>query len=119
MLNKLTINFFRYLVVTALLFDYGCSKPKEDQRTGNLPTSLPITASTVRLVNLGGYPELEINGKTLTSLVHATDQGQIPSAVPTVYFPSTGKMGSTYNVPQEFVDSKGNAAVHLFKFPKP
>jgi hypothetical protein len=90
----------------------ACSKLKEDQRTGNLPTDAQMTASTVRLVNVAGFTDLIINGQKLTNFVLPTADGtRYPS--PTVYFPTTGTIGSTYSIPEPFLNGNDSATVQI------
>jgi hypothetical protein len=108
------MNFIRSTIpiFLGMLVLGACSKPKLDSATGNLPTQLQLSSSTVRIVNLGGFTDLAVNGVQLTDFVLPDIYGnRFPS--PTTYFPATGTLGMTYLIPQQFLDSSHSAAVQL------
>lgn len=98
--------------MTAMIVGGACSKAKLDQRSGNLPTNSVLTSSTVRLVNLGGFTDMSINGTRLTNFVTPQPDGTRYPA-PTPYFPSTGVLGTTYFIPRQFLDGNDSARVRL------
>lgn len=67
--------------------------------------------SGIRIVNLRGANELMVNGQQLTSFL-APDREDVYNQTNTrgtTYFPETGRMGLTYNIPQRFVNAQGFA----------
>lgn len=100
--------------MTALIVWGGCSKAKLDQRSGNQPTTSVLTSSTVRLVNLGGFTDMAINGARLTSFTPPLPDGtRYP--YPTPYFPATGVLGTTYYIPKQFLDANDSARIQLMQ----
>ena len=89
----------------------ACSKLKVDQRSGNNPTETQMTASTVRLVNLAGFTDLIVNGQKLTIFVPPFPDGTPRNPAPTPYFPTTGTLGTTYFIPEQFLDAGDSATV--------
>lgn len=92
----------------------GCAKLKPSFPTsGNLVTSQQITSSSTRVVNLLGYTDIMVNGKALTDMQFPQSFGQTIYPLPTPYFPTTGKMGQTYKIPQLFFGAQNTAQVTL------
>lgn len=91
----------------------SCKKDKSDYFYDNRPDTTVNGSSLVRLVNMSGGNQLIINGDTLTSfkiLPPATPGGQIPLSPGTYWFPETGVLGTTFNIPRRFLQS-GKAIV--------
>lgn len=109
-------NIQRYVIAIITLAVAGCAKTKPSFSTsGNLVTSQQITSSSTRLVNLYGYTDLAVNGKALTDMLFPSGFGQTIYPVPTPYFPTTGKMGQTYKIPQQFFDAGDTAWVTVLE----
>lgn len=109
---KPVINYYILLFGILLL---SCSKTKVDPlRNGQIPSN-NIPASSARLVLVGGF-DLMVNGKKLTNWLVGDAHGGGPEVPPnpTPYFPTTGKLGSTYFIPQEFMNGSGKATVGLY-----
>ena len=68
-------------------------------------------ASSIRIVNLRGANELMVNGQQLTSfqMPDREDSYGAGNTSGTIWFPGTGRMGLTYNIPQRFVNKEGFA----------
>jgi hypothetical protein len=110
---RLTIQQYLILLATALIWG-ACAKAKPEFSTsGNLVTSQQIASSSVRLVNLYGYTDLRVNGQALTDMAFPTGFGQIILPLPTVFFPTTGKLGQTYEIPQQFINAQHTAMVEV------
>lgn len=102
--------FFLTFLLTGL---WACKKDKADYLFRELPQQPPLTASTVRLMNMGRTAtELIINDTPLTSFVQPNIEGYFLDARPTLYF-QNGRMGSSYTIPQRFIGANGNAHIKI------
>lgn len=62
----------------------------------------PRKGSMVRIVNLGGYNQVQANGDTLTNYVVRDPQGSLADSYPaTKYFRDNGRLGSTWTIQQD------------------
>ena len=94
----------------------SCAKPKPSFSTsGNLVTSQQISSSSVRLVNLYGYTDLMVNGQPLTDMQFPQSFGEVILPLPTPFFPTTGKLGQTYRIPQQFISAQNTARVTMME----
>lgn len=102
-----------YSLLLAVVSLSSCSKEKEDAGHED-PYSENITSSRTRVVLAGGM-DIMVNGKKLSNwgAGPTTVGGPENPPYPTPYFPTTGKLGSTYFIPAEFIDAKGKALVEL------
>lgn len=96
------------LLLAVLLLGGSCKKKLDfgyDNRLGRQP----MAASSIRLVNLAGATELSIGSIPLTSFIQPDKDGYYgPDRTRgTVYFPETGRMGTTFLIPQQFVNAAG------------
>ncbi len=105
---------YMLLFLWTVLSTLACSKTKvDDWRDPSIPLN-NIKSSTARIVLVGGC-DLEVNNTRLTNW-EAPDITGSPQLkpLPTPYFPTTGKPGTTYYIPQEFMDASGKAMVRLY-----
>lgn len=102
-----------YSLLLAIVLLSSCSKEKEEAGRKD-PYSENITPSRTRVVLAGGM-DIMVNGKKLSNWGAGltTVGGPDNPPYPTPYFPTTGKLGSTYFIPAEFIDAKGKALVEL------
>ncbi|MGF6928287.1 hypothetical protein QFZ48_003787 [Chitinophaga sp. W2I13] len=103
-----------YIGMAAALLFSACSK-KLDYTYDNRFIQQPVTASTVRLVNLVGATELTIAGQPLTSFIAPDDEGYYgPNETrATRWFPENGRLGTTFTIPAELLKN-GRADSILF-----
>lgn len=92
----------------------ACRKDKDDQIPDNRRTTVNRAPSATRIVNMGGYQDVVANGVKLTSYVYRSPND--PDAFKftgTAYFPEDGRLGSTWQIPQDLFGTNGIA---LLKF---
>ncbi|TDX00757.1 DUF4397 domain-containing protein [Dinghuibacter silviterrae] len=112
---RLTIKEYVVLLMTALTWG-ACAKSKPNFPTsGNLVTSQQIVSSSARIVNLDGYTDIAVNGQPLTDMLFQQTFGEVIYPSPTPFFPTTGKMGQTYKIPQQFFNAQHTAEVELLQ----
>jgi hypothetical protein len=97
-----------YILLAAAAMMSACSK-KLDYSYDNRIIQQPMTASSIRLVNLCGATELSVNGKQLTSYMLPDPEGYYgPNQTRgTFWFPESGRLGTTYTIPRELVKNGG------------
>lgn len=101
----------KYLLFFLMLAIVGCKKDKTDFQSDNRKVTDARKNSSVRLVNLAGYNQLQLNGDTLTNYVVRAPNDPMTGQYPgTLYFPDNGRLGTTWYVPQNLLD-KGAAKV--------
>ncbi|MEC5145666.1 hypothetical protein [Chitinophaga sp. 212800010-3] len=107
---RTTKAFFHTMFAAALLVT-ACSKNKTDIRAGNEPDYSNMAKSTVRLVTFDSW-DVMVNGIKVTNWYFTLPTSPVPNVpYPTPYFPANGKLNSTWYLPQQFLDSKGQAEI--------
>jgi hypothetical protein len=90
----------------------SCKKEKLNDQRDNRVTPVNRTLSNVRIINLGGFNQVIANGNRLTNFIYRDandpDAGKYPG---TDYFPKDGRLGTTWQVPQDLFDSTGSLAL--------
>ncbi|NLR67681.1 DUF4397 domain-containing protein [Chitinophaga varians] len=103
---------YHTLLAGVLLLAAACSKDKTDVRAGNEPDYASMDKSTVRLVTFNQW-DVKVNGQKLSNWYQVPDNVTVPNLpYPTRYFPD-GKLSGTWFLPQQFLDSKGQATVEI------
>lgn len=102
---KITYTGFWLLAVLSI----SACKKKQDFEYDNRPGTEPLASSSARIVNVAGATQLVINGLKLTNFLPPDIDGYYGADQTrgTVYFPETGRLGLTYAIPQQFVNTKG------------
>lgn len=86
-----------------------CKKNKKDFGYDNRVITDTRKSSSLRIVNLGGYSQVIMDGDTLTSFKFADPTAPTVPVLPgTKYFPESGSLGSTWSIPQSLL--KGGKA---------
>ena len=98
------LSFFLLLALSA------CKKEKLDFEYDNRATTDARKSSSLRIVNLGGYGQVIMDGDTLTAFKYPNPaRPDEPYQQGTKYFPETGSLGSTWSIPQSLlVGGKAN-----------
>lgn len=83
----------------------ACKKAKQDFEYDNRLITDARKSSSLRIINLGGYSQVEMDGEKLTSTKYLLPTDPIGTVLPgTKYFPENGgQLGSTWNVPQSLL----------------
>lgn len=103
----------KYLLFFLMLAIVACKKDKTDFQSDNRKVTDARKNSTVRLINLGGYNQVQVNGDTLTNYVVRAPNDPKAGLYPgTLYFPDNGRLGTTWYIPQNLLD-KGAAKVFV------
>lgn len=109
----ITKTFYHTLLAGVLLLTAACSKSKEDVRTGNEPDYSNSAKSSVRLLTFNTW-DLMVNGTKVTNWFFAPSNSPLAGIpFPTPYFPVTGKLKDSWYLPQQFLDSKGEAFIKV------
>lgn len=99
----------KYLLFFLMLAIVACKKDKTDFQSDNRKVTDARKNSSVRLVNLAGYNQLQLNGDSLTNYVVRAPNDPLTGQYPgTLYFPDNGRLGTTWSIPQNLLD-KGAA----------
>ncbi|WP_367865537.1 DUF4397 domain-containing protein [Pedobacter sp. WC2423] len=86
-----------------LLVLAGCKKEKIDSGYDNRSITDARKSSSVRIINLADYNQVQANGDTLTNYIIRQPNDPMGSAFPgTVYFPEKGRLETTWNIQQNF-----------------
>ena len=114
-MNK--IKYIHLLCLGLMLLSQACKKDKVDSITDNRILTENRANSTARIINLGGYNQVIANGDSLTNFVVRSplspDYYKYPG---TSYFPSDGRLGKTWNIPQDLFNAKETAKLaFMFK----
>ncbi|QEM14267.1 DUF4397 domain-containing protein [Mucilaginibacter rubeus] len=105
-LNKYLSNPVLAACLALTLILGSCKKAKLDPTIDNRAVTDARKNSTVRIVNLGSYNQLQVNGDTLTNYVVRDKDSPLYDSYPaTKYFPTNGRLGTTWSVPQEFLNN--------------
>ncbi|RQO71694.1 DUF4397 domain-containing protein [Pedobacter sp. KBW06] len=101
----------KYMLFVLLLAIVACKKDKTDFQSDNRKVTDARKNSTVRLINLGGYNQLQLNGDSLTNYVVRAPNDPNGGLYPgTLYFPDNGRLGTTWYIPQSLLNN-GTAKV--------
>lgn len=102
-----------FLAILLLSGLWACKKSKSDYLFQEQPPLPPLTASTVRLMNMGrAATELIINDTPLTSFQQPNIEGYYLESRPTIYF-QNGRLGASYTIPQRFIKAGGSAHIRI------
>jgi len=109
-MNKIRFRFFSLMGLGLLILAQGCKKDKTDLRQDNRVLTVNRANSNVRIINLAGFNQVKANGDSLTSFVvknpFTADGLKYPG---TSYFPTDGKLGKTWFVPQDIFKANETA----------
>ncbi|WP_133166322.1 DUF4397 domain-containing protein [Sphingobacterium haloxyli] len=106
----------------ALLLFSSCKKENLDYKVDYREFTEAIEPSMVRLVNIGRNRNLEVNGDSLTNFRWPPANPEAPDeertqVLPTKYFPSTGQLGLTWTVPNEFFTPEHATEITFYSGP--
>ncbi|WP_114936617.1 DUF4397 domain-containing protein [Mucilaginibacter endophyticus] len=105
-LNKYLSNPVLAACLALMLVSASCKKAKFDTVIDNRAVTDARKNSTVRIVNLGSYNQLQVNGDTLTNYVIRDKNAPLYDSYPaTKYFPTNGRLGTTWSIPQELLNN--------------
>lgn len=109
-------NFINTCFWLLVMLMAGSCKKKLDFAYDNRINQQPLAASSIRLVNLVAATDLSVNGKPLTSYIAPDAEGSYgpDQTKGTVYFPDNGRLGTTFYIPQSFVNADGWADSIVF-----
>ncbi|WP_448104419.1 DUF4397 domain-containing protein [Pedobacter panaciterrae] len=104
-LTKYTQQLPLFLGFLMLLGLGSCKKEKQDFEYDNRLITDARKNSSLRIVNLGNYGQVIMDGDTLTNNRYVLPTDPISTVIPgTKYFPENGgKLGSTWNIPQSLL----------------
>ncbi|MFZ4860740.1 DUF4397 domain-containing protein [Sphingobacterium sp. Mn56C] len=106
-------NYLLFLGFVALLFA-ACKKDKMDMKVDNRLVPQNRTNSNVRIINLSSFNQVIANGDSLTNFVVQNPRGPDYYKYPaTSYFPGDGRLGKTWNVPQDLFDKNEKINFHI------
>lgn len=91
----------------------GCKKDKTNFEYDNRQITDVRKNSSLRIINLAGYNQAQVNGDTLTNYILRGVNDPLGGLYPaTKFFPDGGRLGSTWNIPQELLkDGKAKLKV--------
>lgn len=113
-LNQSNMRILNMLLIFCMALIGSCAKDKEDPLLKNQLHYPNIPSSSTRLI-FAKNMELEINGNKLTNW-QGERSFEIPKIppYPTKYFPTSGKPGDAYAIPQEFFSNKNKASINIY-----
>ncbi|MFC3196465.1 hypothetical protein ACFOET_02440 [Parapedobacter deserti] len=111
-----------FLILCSLALFSNCKKENLDYKVDYREFTEAIEPSLVRLVNIGGNRNLEVDGDSLTNFRWPPASPEAPDearaqVLPTKYFPSTGQLGLTWSVPNEFFTPEHAAEMTFYSGP--
>lgn len=100
-----------YGVLPAMLLLGSCTKEKLSPKSDYRPVTDARGNTLMRLVNLGDFNQVQVNGDTLTNytILHPNDAKKYPA---TKYFPDNGRLGTIWNIPKAVFNEKGEASIY-------
>lgn len=105
-LNKYLCNPVLAACLALMLVSASCKKAKFDTVIDNRAVTDARKNSTVRIVNLGSYNQLQANGDTLTNYLIRDKNGPLYDSYPaTKYFPTNGRLSTTWGIPQAILNN--------------
>lgn len=112
-LNKHIQQLSLILSLLIMLVLSACKKDKHDFGYDNRAITDARKSSSIRIVNLGGYNQVIMDGDTLTNFKFPDPLSPVVPILPgTKYFPENGSLGSTWGVPQSLLKA-GKAHAQL------
>lgn len=113
-MNKIKYKCFNLLCFCLLLLTQACKKDKVDAVTDNRNLTVNRANSTARIINLGGFNQVIANGDSLTNFVVRNPQSPDYYKFPgTSYFPTDGRLGKTWNIPQDLFNAQETVKLDL------
>lgn len=104
---------FKVMAVLMVLAASSCKKDKQDFSYDNRKITDPRKSSSVRIVNLGLYNQVLLDGDTLTNYVVREKDGPMVGKYPgTTYFPENGRLSTTWSIPQGLLKN-GSARIQV------
>ncbi|GAA4317866.1 hypothetical protein GCM10023149_15630 [Mucilaginibacter gynuensis] len=108
-INRYTLQLPVFIALLVLMVLSACKKNKQDFEYDNRVTTDARKSSSLRVVNIGGYGQVIMDGDTLTSFKFAAPTDPANPVFPgTKYFPENGSLGTTWSIPQSLL--KGGKA---------
>ncbi|SEG65323.1 hypothetical protein [Sphingobacterium lactis] len=111
---KLFANLLFLLLITIMV---GCKKDKLESIVDHRVKQELLSPSHLRLINLTQYKHVVVGKDTLTNLGLPSIVGPgVEGAVaypPTTYFPENGVLGTTWNIPQIFLNASASTKIIL------
>lgn len=98
-------------LLLVLFFLHSCKKEKTDLSYDNRPFTDAIASSMIRVVNLAGHNQVQLNGEKLTNYLVFPVNETNPYYPPTKYFLEDGQLGTIWNVQRELLDKTGKAKI--------
>lgn len=103
----------KYSLFFLMLATVACKKEKTDFAYDNRKVTDTRKSSSLRIVNLAGYNQVQVNGDTLTNYVVRGINDPMAGKYPgTLFFPDNGRLGTTWSIPQQLLNN-GAAKVLL------
>ena len=104
-----------YLLCFVLLFtSQSCKKEKIDTVLDNRTLTENRANSNARIINLAGFNQVIANGDSLTNFVVRNPVGPDSYKFPgTSYFPTDGKLGKIWNIPQDLFNAQNVAKLNF------
>jgi hypothetical protein len=111
-MNKIKYKTLSLLCFGILFLFQACKKDKIDFSSDDRSLTENRVNSTVRIINIGGFNQVIANGDSLTNfqIINPTTGQQFRI---TSYFPSEGKLGKSWYVPQNLFDQQGIAKLDI------
>lgn len=95
-----------------MLLAQACKKDKIDTKVDNRILTENRVNSNVRIINLAGFNQVVANGDSLTSFIVRPSTGPDSYKYPgTSYFPTDGRLGQTWSVPQNLFNQQETATL--------
>lgn len=103
---------YLYLVLASFFLFIGCKKEKINLDYDHRPETEVLSPSLIRVVNLAGHNQVQMDGKNLTNYLVFPVNEPNPYYPPTRYFLNEGQLGTTWDVQRELLDKTGKANLY-------
>lgn len=96
----------KYSLFFLMLATMACKKEKTDFEYDNRSVTDTRKSSSLRIVNLAGYNQVQVNGDSLTNYVVRGINDPMENKYPgTLFFPDNGRLGTTWSIPQQLLNN--------------
>ncbi|MNK05814.1 hypothetical protein D3C87_237020 [compost metagenome] len=114
LLNTIYKSLVRYGIALSLLSFTACKKDKLDMKVDNRTLIESRSLSQARIINFGEYNQVVAGTDSLTNFITRSSTDPDYYKYPgTSYFPTNGRLGGIWTIPQDLFDSKSSVNLKI------